>query len=197
MEKKSVAASFIVFFLALMFAVIGASFSTFVYKNKIIEFKEIKIVKAESIQIFEDKKFKKQIDKLKLSDMKLGLKPATGEVDADTEIPSTITDEGTSEGYYETLYVKSTAPYRVIIKNIEIKTDQEMSKVQEERENIFVALKDIKNTTKSLEHDEIELVRFEQVKESQELVFLFWLGSLSGEELVGSKISFTINFELI
>ena len=39
--------------------------------------------------VFEDDKLTSKIDKLKLSEMKLGLKPATGEIDAETKIPST------------------------------------------------------------------------------------------------------------
>ena len=80
MNKKSVSASILVLFLALVFAVIGACFATFVYKDKKIEFDEIKVVAAEGIEVFDDEKLENKISKLKLSDMKLGLKPATGEL---------------------------------------------------------------------------------------------------------------------
>ena len=46
MNKKSVSASILVMFLALVFAVIGACFSTFVYKDKMIKFDKIKVVSA-------------------------------------------------------------------------------------------------------------------------------------------------------
>ena len=194
MDKKSVSATILVLFLALTFAVIGACFSTFVYQKNIIEFKEIKLIAADGIEIFDDKEYKNKISKMKLSDMKLGLKPATGEVDAETQIPSTITNEGTSEGYYETLFIKADAPYKIVVKDIKIENKNNETQANEERKNIFVSIKDVQNTTKSLEKEEIELVKFESVSEPQELVFLFWLGSLSGEELIGSKISFTLEF---
>lgn len=197
MNKKSVSASILVMFLALVFAVIGSCFYAFVYQKNIIEFDEIKVVAESGVKVFEDKEFSKELNKLKLSDMKLGLKPATGELDSDTQIPSTITNEGTSEGYYESVYVKANAGYKIIIKDVKIQTSKNKTLAEDERKNIFVAIKDVSNTTKSLEKDEFELVRFESVKETQELVFLFWLDSLSGEELIGSKISFTLEFKLL
>ena len=57
MNKKSVSASILIMFLALVFAVIGACFSSFVYIDKKIKFEEIKLVSASGISIFEDEKF--------------------------------------------------------------------------------------------------------------------------------------------
>lgn len=197
MDKKSVSASLLVMFLALTFAVIGVCFTTFVYKKNIIKFENIMVNAVSGIDVFEDEKLTKKIEKLKLSDMELGLKPATGELDAESQIPSTITDEGTSEGYYETIFVKASGSYRIVVKDIKIETEKNQTEANEERKNIFVSIKDLKNTTKSLEKDEFELVKFSNVSGSQKLTILFWLGSLSGEELVGSKISFSLYFELI
>ncbi len=197
MSKKSVSASILVLFLALVFAVIGACFSSFVYIDKKIKFEEIKVVSASGISIFEDEEYTKQTSKLKLSDMELGLKPATGELDAETKIPSTITDEGTSEGYYETIYVKSSVPYKIVINNIKIDNKKDAEKANSERENIFVAIKDVNDSTKSFETEEIVVAEISENYEARELVFLFWLGSLSGEELVGSKITFTVEFKMI
>ena len=195
MNKKSVSATILILFLALTFSVIGACFMAFVYKDTKIEFKDIKIVASSGIEIFDDDKLSEKIDKLKLSDMKLGLKPATGEVDAETEIPSTITDEGTSEGYYETVYVKSASAFKVVVTNIKIENEKDKEKAEGERENIFVAIKDKKDSTKSLEKNEVEIASFEGNEDGQKIVFLFWLGALSGDELVGSKISFDIEFK--
>ncbi len=197
MNKKSVSASILVMFLALVFAVIGACFSSFVYKDKKIKFEEIKVVAASGISVFEDEEYLKAVSKLKLSEMELGLKPATGEVDAETEIPSTITDEGTSEGYYETLYVKASFAYQIVIKNIDIKNKKDEAKANAERENIFVAIKDMTGSTKSFEGEEVVVATINENFETREFVFLFWLGSLSGEELVGSIITFEIEFRKI
>ena len=197
MDKKSVSASILVIYLAIFFSVIGICFSTFVYQNTKIVFKEVSVAVSEGVGVFSDKDLSKNLTKLKLSDMTLGLKPATGEVDAETQIPSTITDEGTSEGYYSTIYVKSTKSYKIILKDIKIESKKNELEVKEERKNIFVAIKDIKNTTKSLKEDEIEIVTFSNINETQKLTFYFWLGALSGEELEGAKISFVLDFVAI
>ena len=194
MNKRSVSASILVLFLALVFAVIGACFSSFVYKDKMIKFEEIKVIASSGIDIFEDKEYSKQTDKLKLSKMELGLKPATGELDAETKIPSTVTDDGTSEGYYEKLYVKADSPYKILIKNITVENKKDKSAANKERENIFVVIKDVKNSTKSLEKDIVEIASISDGFEQKELIFMFWLSSFSGKELVGSKISFDVEF---
>ena len=197
MSKKSTSATILILFLALTFSVIGACFMTFVYKDTKIEFDDIKVIAVTGIEVFDDEKMTYKINKLKLSDMKLGLKPATGELDPETKIPSTITDEGTSEGYYETIYVKSSSAFKVVINNIEIDNNKDESKANDEREYIFVSIKGVADSTKSLEQNEVQLASFDGAEVPQKLTFLFWLDSLSGEELVGSKISFDINLVAI
>ena len=197
MNKKSVSASILVIFLALVFAVIGACFSTFVYKDKMIKFQEIKVIASAGINVFDDDKLENKIEKLNLSDMKLGLKPATGELDEETKIPSTVTDSNGSEGYYEKVYVKSESLFKIVIKNIKIENKGNQEKADKERENIFVAIKGLKDSKKSLEENVVEVATFEGKNETQEIVFLFWLDKLSGDELVGSKISFDIEFFVV
>jgi len=129
--------------------------------------------------------------------MDVGLKPATGEVDGETKIPSTITDEGTSEGYYSTVYVDASAGFKVVVKDINIDSKHDTLLVKEERKNIFVAIKDVKGSAKSLENDEVELAQFSNTQELDKITFFVWLSSFATDELEGAKISFTIEFVLI
>ena len=80
MNKKSVSATILILFLALFFSVVGSCFSLFVYKYSRTLVKTVGLVSDESIEIYSDEKLTKQVTKLKLSDMELGLKPATGAV---------------------------------------------------------------------------------------------------------------------
>ncbi len=197
MKKKSVASTLLVLYLTLIFAVIGICFSVFLYSDTKIEIKNIALANQVQIEIFEDDKLEKKAETLSLSKMELGLKPATGKLDSETQIPSTITDEGTSEGYYATVYVKASSDFKIIVKDITIETKHDQIAANEERKNIFIAIKDVKNATKSLEKDIVELAKFENVNETQKLTFLIWLGSLSGDELEGAKISFTLDFQAV
>ncbi len=194
MEKKSVSATILVLYLALLFSVIGVCFSVFVYEHNKIKITKVGVAAASRIDVFDDKELQIKSSQLKLSNMDIGLKPATGELDSETQIPSSITDQGTSEGYYATVYVNTSINYKILVSDIEIKTKRDKIKANEERKNIFIAIKDVKNSTKSLEKDETELVRFSDVQTTQKLTFLIWLGSLADDVLIGSKISFNIQF---
>lgn len=194
MEKKSVSATILVLFLALTFSVIGICFVVFVYEETKIIINQVN-VSANGVKVYGDKDLKNEVTKLDLSDMNLGLKPATGKLDSDTQIPSTINDQGTSEGYYATVYVPAGTNFKILIKNIVIETKKNEGAVKEERENIFVAIKGLQKAIKSLEDDEIELAKYENVNENSKITFLIWLSSLAGEDLVGAKISFTLEFQ--
>ena len=194
MDKKSVAASILVGFLALVFAVVGTCFGSFVFEYTKIEITSVAVSSSDGIEVFEDEELTKKVKSLKLSEQKLGIKPATGELDGETQIPTTINSENTTEGYYSKVYVKSNANYKIVVSDIKIKSERDIKDIKKERENIFVAIEDIKNTTKSLEDDVVEIVTLEKNNQAQEFVFLFWLGSLASEELEGAEISFTLEF---
>ena len=129
--------------------------------------------------------------------MELGIRPATGEINQETQVPSTINDTNTSEGYYAKVFVDANKNYKIIIKDIKVETQKNEIDAKEQLKNVFISLKDIKNTTKALEEDEFELVNFQDVSETQELVFLIWLGALADDVLQGAKISFSLSFEEI
>ena len=151
----------------------------------------------ESVSKLTDKELKNKASELKLSNIDLGLKPATGKIDNEKQIPSTITDEETSEGCFACIYVPAGTNFKVTIKNIVIETESNINKASEDRKNVFVALKDITNSVKTLEEDEIELAKFENVNETTKITVLIWLGSLAKDNLVGSTISFTLSFDKI
>ena len=194
MNKKSVSATILILFMSLFFAVVGSSFYYFEYWAKRTLVENVGLIADEGIEIFSDKEFTKHVDKLKLSDMEIGLKPATGEVDAETQIPSTIDDQGTSEGYYATIYVKASGNFRVQLANINIESTHDELLIKEERKNIFVGVKDLKNSVKTLEYDGVEICRYSEVTDYVKITFLIWLGSLASDELEGAKISFDIKF---
>lgn len=194
MNKKSVSATILILFMSLFFGVVGTCFYNFVYERTRTLVTGVNVVSDAKIEIFGDEKLKKKITKLKLSNMDIGLKPATGEVDAETQIPSTIDDKGTSEGYYSTIYVKASGNFRVQLDNIKIKSDHDEKLIEEEKKNIFVGVMDLKNSVKTLENDGVEICRYTDVSDTIKITFLIWLGSLASDELEGARISFDIKF---
>lgn len=194
MDKKSVSATILILFLALFFSVVGVCFSVFVYSETKILVNDVFLSCDSGIVLAYNEDLSKSANKLKLSKMDTGLKPATGDVDAETLVPSTITDEGTSEGYYASVYVKSDVDFKIVVTDIKIESKKDELLVKEERKNIFVSIKDIKNSTKSLEKDSVELALFENSNKVEKLTFYIWLSSFSGKDLEGAKITFTIQF---
>lgn len=195
MNKKSVSATILILFMALFFSVVGTCFYTFVYDRTRTLVTAVGVINDENIQIFSDEKLKKKVSELKLSNMDIGLKPATGEVDSETQIPSTIDDKGTSEGYYSTVYVVSSGKFRIQLNNIQIKSDHDEELIEEEKKNIFVGIMNLKNSVKTLENDGIEICRYVDVSsEPIKITFLIWLGSMASDELEGARISFDIKF---
>ena len=193
MEKKSVSASLLVIYLAGLFAVVGSCFYAFVFQKNQIKVESIK-VSAININVYNDKDKTEKSTELKLSNMETGIRPATGKIDKETQIPSTISGEGTSEGYYATVYVDTSINYNIIVKNIKLESDKHELDLKDQRKNIYIAIEDVKNTTKTLEKDEFVLVTFEDVAETQELTFFVWLGSFADDVLKGTKISFELEF---
>ncbi len=195
MNKKSVSATILILVMALFFSVVGTCFYTFVYDRTRTLVTAVGVINDENIQIFSDEKLKKKVSELKLSNMDIGLKPATGEVDSETQIPSTIDDKGTSEGYYSTVYVVSSGKFRIQLNNIQIKSDHDEELIEEEKKNIFVGIMNLKNSVKTLENDGIEICRYVDVSsEPIKITFLIWLGSMASDELEGARISFDIKF---
>lgn len=194
MNKKSVSATILILFMSLFFSVVGTCFYVFVYERTRTLVTGVGIVADSNIEVFSDEKLTKKISSLKLSDMDIGLKPATGEIDEETQIPSTIDDKGTSEGYYSTVYVKVAGNFRIQLANIKIKSDHDEKLIEEEKKNIFVGIMDLKNSVKTLENDGVEICRYTDVSKPIKITFLIWLGNLASDELEGARISFDVKF---
>jgi len=93
--------------------------------------------------------------------------------------------------------VKSSGNFRISIHNIKIDSDHDENLIKEERKNIFVGIKDLKNSVKTLENEGIEICRYVDAEKPVKITFFIWLGSLASEELEGAKISFDIKFVAI
>ena len=163
------------------------------YKNEIIKVENPKIFKSENIIVYEEKG-EDTIEEIKLSKMKLGLKPATGEEDSKTNIPSTIVDKQGSEGHYAKIMVMAPEGCKIIISDIVISSKNKEEKIKEERKNIMVAIKEIESSTKSLSLDQVQLGTLSPSNENVSLTFYVWLSGKASDILESSTIKFKVNF---
>lgn len=193
MRKKSFAATITIIFCAIFVSVIGATFSTYLFRKNIIKIEDPIIQSRNGIVVYNNEN--NEIQKLNLSDMALGLKPATGEENVDNEIPSTVTSKVGSEGYYAKFKVTSDNAYKILIANIKIKSTKRGISLEGERENIKVALEGVNNSTKNLVGDNIVLFNSSEGTINKEFTLLVWLTAKASDQLKGATISFDVVFE--
>ena len=194
MNKQNIATTIVLILCAITFSVVGTCFMTYIYENTKIVVENPAVVAIEQVLVYDkDDEQKTQLTKLKFSNLQLGLKPVTGELDAETKIPSTVTNKNGSEGLYATFVVDASVQFQIVIKNIVIETNAETKKIDEERENIFASIMDKENGAKPLDKDQVVLSS-EEACNAKEFVLLFWLDAKTSENLKGAKISFEVHF---
>lgn len=192
MNKKNIATTIILILCSTLFTVTGYAFMTYVYEKYKITVENPSVISDAGVLVWNSEdESKQQLDKLVFNDIGLGLKPVTGGVSADSNIPSTVTDKHGSEGLYSSFKVSAPEGLTILIKNIKIEGYEELNE-KEERENLFVALKDVEDSDSSLEEDVITLFTAKEKLVEQEFTLFFWIGDTAGEELKGAKISFDV-----
>ena len=193
MLRKNIAPVIATILTGILFIVIGSCFSAFLYKKEIIKVEDPKIITNSNIEVFNSDNDK--IINLKLSKLELGLKPSTGEEDKETGIPATVSDKKGSEGLFGKVLVYAPTGAKILINNIIISSNKDEDKIAEERENIMVSVKEIKQSTKSLDKDSVELGEIDASSEKTELTFYVWLSGKASKVLESARISFDIVFQ--
>ena len=190
--KKSIAVCVTAILYIMLFAVIGSCFMAFKYEDEKIIINDPRIVVHNNIKVVD--KENTEINKLKFSEVKLGLKPVTGELDSDTKIPITVTDENGSEGIFAKFKVKNAENFTIKINNLKVEGNSKLE-FELERKNIWFAIKEIENSAKNYEENEIILCDNYLNSEDVEYTLLFWLSSVASENFEMSTINFDVIFE--
>lgn len=189
MEGKNTGAVVFILLFITMCAIVGSCFMAFIFPNKQIKVADPQIIVADGILVRDAEG--QQIQTLKLSTSKVGLKPVTGEEDDVFSIPITVTDTQGSEGLYGKFYVESNINWKLVLTDIRI--DDENASL--ERKHIKVGLKNVKDSSQTLENDDIIIATEEASLQTKEYTFYVWLHPSAGDELIGKTISFKLNFE--
>lgn len=190
--KKSIAVCVTAILYIMLFAVIGSCFMAFKYEDEKVIVVDPKITASEGVVVTD--KENNVITQLKFSEVKLGLKPVTGELESETKIPVTVTDTNGSEGIYAKFQVKTNNIVSVKIKNLSI-TGNDKLEVEKERTNIWFSIKEIQDSTKNFEEDTIVLGEIKDASDGKELTLLFWLSSVASEDFECSTIKFDVVIE--
>ena len=190
MEGKNTGAVVFTLLFIMFCAVIGSCFMAFIYPTKQIKVDNPKLIRDSGISVKNEGG--EELNELSLSTLKTGLKPVTGEEDDEYEIPITVTDKQGSEGLYSKFYLTSDSAWSLYITNIQISSE---SNASVERKHIKVGLKDVSESSQTLEGDKVKIASGEVLTEPKEFTFYVWLHASAGSSLVGSTISFDLSFE--
>lgn len=197
MNKKNIAATVVLLLCSVLFATVGSTFMNLVYEKNKIVVKNPEVVAAQLVKIFaSDDEEKTQISQLLFNEMGLGLKPVTGEADEQTNIPSTVTEKNGTEGLYAQIKVTAPKNLQISVTNLKIEGVEDDKDAQKQRKNMWVALKDVQDSAKTLEEDSVVLTKFSEALDEKELIFYFWLSG-DGKALKGATISFVVNFSVV
>ena len=196
MLRKNIAPVVATILCALVFIVIGSCFSAFLYKNEIVKVENPEILLSEGIVAY-DESGESVIDKIELSEMKLGLKPATGEEDSNTNIPVTITDKQGSEGQYAKFKIYAPNGANIFVTDIIIESKENKEEIEKERENIMVAIKEISESSQNLSQNKVRLGTINASNDKQNITFYVWLSSKVSDVLESSTISFKLSLEAL
>jgi len=191
-SKKSVAVSISALLIIFLFAIIGSTFIEYLYKNEKVEIKNPRITMSDGIVIKNTKN--ETIHELDFSEIKLGLKPVTGELDVKTKIPVTVNDKNGSEGIFTKFIVDSLHDCNIYIKNLVVIGNDSLE-IQKERENIWFSVVGIEDSTKNFKEDVVNLGTILASSEGKEYTLLMWFSSVASEDFESSKISFEIEFK--
>lgn len=196
MNKKNIATTIVLILCSLLFATVGSTFMNLLYEKNKIVVKNPNIIVSQGITIYKsDDDTKTQITQLEFNSMSLGLKPVTGEADEKTNIPSTVTEKKGTEGLYAQIKVSAPAGLTIKVANLKIDSQEDDEKLQKERKNLWVALKDVEDSAKNLTQSEVILQTESQEVKDKEYTFFFWMSG-DGKALKGATISFDVQFSI-
>lgn len=167
-------------------AIIGISFSSFLDARRKIEVKSISVAAADGILVQKSgEKGDATISQLKVNSPKVGTKPVSGELDTQTDIPYTVSDQVGSEGAYAKFQVVAKGGIKVLLKAASGVPESEL-------DNVKIAVNGSEKKPHSLKDIGQVLEEKDASDKPHKFTVLVWLDMHAGKDLIGSKIDITL-----
>lgn len=192
MERRDIGYVLAYAFAFIFVAIIGISFSVFVDKKQQVEVRAISVVSDGNVVLVDLSHKNKESTslKLKVNSPKVGTKPVSGELDTQTDIPYTVSDQVGSEGAYAKFGVISGQKFGVFLKSVS-------GVPQEELENVKIAV----DGSEKKPHSALDVGKLIEEKDgsdkTKKFTVLVWLDQHAGKKLVGSKIEIELEVRVI
>lgn len=186
MDKKTVATTILCFIILIFFVMVGATISTYGVEPKKVEVKKITLVCDDGITVRDANM--NVVEELSVKSSAVGVRPATGEEDSITSIPTTVNDQVGTEGAYATFKLASNQSWKIILDNCSLTTGEE-----ENLENVRVAI--MEKDAKAIKGSEIGSVLYSgDAVEDKCFVVVVWLDKDTTNSIVGADISLKLKF---
>lgn len=184
MEKKTIATSIFCVLILIFIVSIGATLSAFKINKDKVEVTSIIVEAEEGISILDKKGAK--LTSLDVKSGNVGIRPATGEEDGDTGIPSTINDAVGTEGAYATFYVTTDSDFEIVLHGCTLTKGSE-----DNLDNVKIAIMDDSSSTVSGTEMGAVLVSKSACKNT-EFSVVVWLDADTTKTVAGAKILITL-----
>lgn len=184
MNKKTVAIFVLIGLIIVFIISIGATFSAYKVAKDKVEVSSIKIISADGIRITD--KDGVVISDLEVKSSEVGVRPATGEEDSATSIPTTVNDGVGTEGAYACFKLSSDSNWEIRLVSVDLSCGEE-----ENLENVRVAIMEEENKPVSGKDVGFVLAKGEVVNE-KEIVVVVWLDKDTTKSIKGAQISVEI-----
>lgn len=180
MEKKTIATTIAGVLILVLIISLGATLSAFKVQKQKVEVKSISVVSGDEISVTNKKG--KKIEELEIKSSKVGVRPATGDEDKNTGIPSTINDAIGTEGAYAEFFVKSDKNWCVKLLYCSLSSGE-----SENLENVRIAVMDEKSSGVKGSDIGAILTTNENIKDSK-VVVVVWLDADTTKSIASADI---------
>ena len=181
MDKKTVAVTVMAFLILIFFVAIGSTLSAFKVAREKVTVEKITIGSADGITIKNNDGV--EVVELEVKSSVVGVRPATGDEDIETNIPSTVNDGVGTEGAYASFNLSANNAWEIRLVSCFLTAGMD-----ENLDNVRVAIMEEENEPISGKDVGAVLAKGERVTD-KEMVVVVWLDPETNRNIKGAKIS--------
>ena len=191
MERRDIGYALAYIFSFLYIAIIGILFSVYVDQMQKVEVVAINVKSDEDIIVTnQGSKSTTSLKELNIKSPKVGVKPISGKLDTQTDIPYSVSEDIDSEGAYAKFQVIADQSYNITLEDVEGVPESELR-------NVMVVISNGGENPLSLADLGAVLLSIENPQKIQKFTIFIWLDAHSSKEIIGSKIKISISFNKI
>ena len=181
MQKKTVAVTILSILILFFIVAIGSTLSAFKVSKEKVTVKSISVLPGSGIVVLDNDG--NQITELKVKSSSVGVRPATGEEDSKTNIPTTVNDAVGTEGAYACFKLSANSNWEILLSDCKVSVGED-----ENLDNVRIGIMEEENDPISGKDVGSVLAKGGAV-EGKEVVVVVWLDQETTKTIKGAEIS--------